>query len=47
MLKLTAAKCPQCGADIEVNPELEKSICQYCCKIKSKQFLSYNFNLCI
>ena len=30
MVQLTAAKCPQCGADIEVNPELEKSICQYC-----------------
>lgn len=30
MIQLTAAKCPQCGADIEVNAELEKSICQYC-----------------
>ena len=30
MVQLTAAKCPQCGADIEVNAELEKSICQYC-----------------
>ena len=30
MVKLQAAKCPQCGADIEVNPSLEKTICQYC-----------------
>lgn len=30
MIKLQAAKCPQCGADIEVNPNLEKTICQYC-----------------
>lgn len=30
MIKLQAAKCPQCGADIEVNESLEKTICQYC-----------------
>ena len=30
MVKLQAAKCPQCGADIEVNANLEKTICQYC-----------------
>ena len=30
MVKLQAAKCPQCGADIEVNVNLEKTICQYC-----------------
>lgn len=30
MIKLQAAKCPQCGADIEVNPELKQTICQYC-----------------
>ena len=30
MISLKAARCPSCGADIEVNPELEKSICQFC-----------------
>jgi len=30
MIKLQAAKCPQCNADIEVNTNLEKAICQYC-----------------
>jgi len=30
MIKLTPAKCPLCGADIEVNPNLEKAMCQYC-----------------
>lgn len=30
MINLKAAKCPQCGADIEVNPELERGICQFC-----------------
>lgn len=29
-MKLTPAKCPSCGAAIEVNPKLEKTICQYC-----------------
>lgn len=29
-MKLTAAKCPSCGASIEVNKNLEKTICQYC-----------------
>jgi len=29
-VKLTAAKCPSCGANIEVNEKLEKTICQYC-----------------
>ncbi|MBQ9657889.1 MAG: TFIIB-type zinc ribbon-containing protein [Clostridia bacterium] len=30
MVKLRDAKCPNCGANIEVNENLEKSICQYC-----------------
>lgn len=30
MIKLTDAKCPSCGAAIQVNKDLEKSICQYC-----------------
>jgi len=30
MISLKAAKCPSCGADIEVNPELERGICQFC-----------------
>ena len=30
MVSLKAAKCPSCGADIEVNPDLEKGICQFC-----------------
>lgn len=30
MTELTPIKCPNCGADIEVNKELEKAICQYC-----------------
>lgn len=29
-MKLKDAKCPNCGANIEVNEKLEKSICQYC-----------------
>ncbi len=29
-MKLTAAKCPNCGASLEVNKDLEKTICQYC-----------------
>lgn len=30
MIKLTAAKCPNCGADIKVNPNLEQTVCSYC-----------------
>ncbi|MBQ9657888.1 MAG: hypothetical protein IJV31_03870 [Clostridia bacterium] len=30
MVKLRDAKCPNCGANIEVNENLEKGICQYC-----------------
>ena len=30
MVKLREAKCPSCGANIEVNEELEKAMCQYC-----------------
>ena len=30
MVQLQAAKCPQCGADIQVNTSLEQAICQYC-----------------
>ena len=30
MVKLQAAKCPSCGADIQVNDKLENTICQYC-----------------
>lgn len=29
-MKLTAAKCPTCNANIEVNETLDKAICQYC-----------------
>ena len=29
-MKLMSAKCPNCGAGIEVNQNLEKTICQYC-----------------
>lgn len=30
MVQLQAAKCPQCGADIQVNPALEQAMCQFC-----------------
>lgn len=30
MIKLKEAKCPSCGANLEVNDKLEKTICQYC-----------------
>lgn len=30
MIKLTVAKCPSCGASLELNKKLEKAICQYC-----------------
>ena len=30
MIKLTPAKCPSCGANIEVDRNLDKTICQYC-----------------
>lgn len=29
-MKLTPAKCPSCGANIEVNEDLKNAICQYC-----------------
>lgn len=29
-MKLTPAKCPSCGANIEVNETLKNTICQYC-----------------
>ena len=29
-MTLEPAKCPSCGANIEVNKDLEKTICQYC-----------------
>ncbi len=29
-MKLTPAKCPSCGANIDVNEKLDKTICQYC-----------------
>lgn len=29
-MKLTDAKCPNCGANIEVNENLERAMCQYC-----------------
>lgn len=30
MIKLRDAKCPNCGANIQVNDQLENTICQYC-----------------
>ena len=30
MIKLRDAKCPNCGANIQVNEKLENTICQYC-----------------
>ena len=30
MIKLTPAICPKCGANIEVNKDQEKTICEYC-----------------
>lgn len=30
MIKLTPAKCPSCGANIEVDRNLDKTTCQYC-----------------
>ena len=30
MIKLQDAKCPNCGANIQVNDKLENTICQYC-----------------
>lgn len=29
-MRLTSAKCPNCGADIKVNKEEEKTVCEYC-----------------
>lgn len=29
-MRLTSAKCPNCGADIRVNKEEEKTVCKYC-----------------
>lgn len=29
-MRLTRAKCPNCGADIRVNKEEEKTVCKYC-----------------
>ena len=29
-MRLTNAKCPNCGADIKVNKEEEKAVCEYC-----------------
>ncbi len=29
-MKLTSAKCPNCGADIKVNKTEEKAVCEYC-----------------
>lgn len=29
-MKLTSAKCPNCGADIKVNKAEEKAVCEYC-----------------
>ena len=29
-MKLTSAKCPNCGADIKVNKDEEKTVCEYC-----------------
>ena len=29
-MKLVAAKCPSCGANLEVNPNQEALKCQYC-----------------
>lgn len=29
-MKLTSAKCPNCGADIKVNKAEEKTVCEYC-----------------
>ena len=30
MVSLQSAKCPECGANIEVNESLQNTICQYC-----------------
>lgn len=29
-MRLTSAKCPNCGADIKVNKAEEKTVCEYC-----------------
>ena len=29
-MELVNAKCPNCKAEIQVNKDLEKAICQYC-----------------
>ena len=29
-MRLTSAKCPNCGADIKVNKDEEKTVCEYC-----------------
>ena len=29
-MKLITLTCPKCGAQMEVNPELEAIICNYC-----------------
>ena len=30
MINLTAAQCPNCGADIKVDPDINAVICEYC-----------------
>ena len=32
-MKLVAAKCPNCGAGLQLNEELERGICQFCGEI--------------
>ena len=29
-MRLTRAKCPNCGVDIKVNKDEEKTVCKYC-----------------
>ena len=29
-IKLVSAVCPQCGARIKVNPDIEASVCEFC-----------------
>ena len=35
-MRLTSAKCPNCGADIKVNCEKEKGNCGNSCKLKEE-----------
>ena len=38
MVELKNAKCPNCGASLQVNEKLNKTICQFCGSSDSSRF---------